>query len=231
MSERYLITGASRGIGRAIAELLATDDVVLLLHGRDTAALESVCSKVEEEGATAVPMVAELADIAGVDQIVKAAGSEPLTALINNAGIAYITKVPDITLEEWNRTFAVNVTAPFLLTQKLLPLMSKGSSILNILSTASHKGYPEWASYCMSKFALDGFAQSLREEVRPQGIRVINIYPGAVNTDIWNDLPGDWPLEKMMGPEEIAQAVVFALRRPSNILVDSLTIGNSVGSF
>ncbi len=122
---RYFITGASRGIGRAIAEKLAQPETTLLLHGRDRKALTETCRRIEA---------------------------------INNAGIAVVKPFDSISLEEWERTLAVNVTAPFLLTQKLTAKMKAGSSVVNILSIAAKTGFPNWSSYCMSKFALEGLS-------------------------------------------------------------------------
>ncbi len=131
--------------------------------------------------------------------------------MINNAGVAVVKPLDQITLQEWQTIFAVNVTAPFLLTQRLLPMMPSGASIVNILSVTAKTGFPSWSAYCMSKFALEGFSQSVREEVRPRGIRVLNIYPAATNTEIWNAVEGEWPREQMMLPEEIGDAVAYAL--------------------
>ncbi len=82
----------------------------------------------------------------------------------------------------------------------------------------------------MSKYALRGFSETLREELRPRGIRVINIFPGAVATDIWNDVPGDWPRDKMMKAEEVAKAVAFAVSCPPNLLIEDITLGSLSGS-
>ena len=82
----------------------------------------------------------------------------------------------------------------------------------------------------MSKFALDGFMRSVREETRTKGIRVINIYPAATSTEIWKRVPGDWPKDKMMSPEQIAQAVSYALSRPASVLIEDITLGSISGS-
>jgi NAD(P)-dependent dehydrogenase (short-subunit alcohol dehydrogenase family) len=82
----------------------------------------------------------------------------------------------------------------------------------------------------MSKFAFDGFAQSIREELRPRGIRVLNIYPAATDTEIWQPIEGDWPRERMMSPNEIAEAVAFMLSRPGDVAVEGITLTNTSGS-
>lgn len=228
--KRIFITGASRGIGRAIAEKLAAPDVTLFLHGRDGAALAVTHKAVVANGAAAHDLLYDLADSAQVSAMADAIGTEPLDGLIHNAGIAVVKPLESVSLDEWLATLAVNVTAPFLLSQKLAARMPTGSSIVNILSIAAKTGFPGWSAYCMSKFALEGFSQSIREELRPRGIRVINIYPGATATEIWNNADGDWPTEKMMSPLEIAEAVNYALSRPPNVAVENLRVTNAAGA-
>ena len=162
--KRYLITGASRGIGRAIAEKLAAPDVALLLHGRDTVALAEVCKSVNPLCGRVVRLIHDLAVASGVCDLIAAVGSDPLDLLVNNAGIAVVKPFGEITPVEWEQTLGVNVTAPFLLTQRFAPEMPPGSSIVNILSIAAKTGFANWSAYCMSKFALEGFSQSVREE-------------------------------------------------------------------
>ena len=228
--KRYLITGASRGIGRAIAEKLAGPEVTLLLHGRDAEALSQTCRSVEAKSGKAVQLLHDLRDPGAIQKMVDEIGGAALDGLINNAGIAIVKPLADVTLEEWQSTLAVNVTAPFLLTQKLLPIMPAGSSIVNILSIAAKTGFPNWSAYCMSKFALEGFSQSVREELRGRGIRVLNVYPAATSTEIWNGVEGEWPREKMLSPEEIGDAIAYALSRPSEVAVENIHLQNVGGA-
>ena len=228
--KRVLITGASRGIGRAIAQKLAAPDMALLLHGRDRNALNETCRMVEGKGARTIPFLYELADHSQIAKLIEAIGSDPLDVLINNAGIAIVKPVDSISVDEWNKSLAVNVTAPFLLTQKLSPKMKAGASVVNILSIAAKTGFANWSSYCMSKFAFEGFSQSIREELRPRGIRVLNIYPAATSTEIWRTVEGDWPRDKMMSPDEIAEAVAYALSRPGDISVENITVAKTSGA-
>ena len=228
--KRYLITGANRGIGRAIAEKLAAPETTLLLHGRDQAALAQTCRSAEAKGSRTISLRYDLAHKSQIEKLIEEIGAESLDAFVNNAGIAIVKPLGAISVEEWNKTLAVNVTAPFLLTQKLSANMKTGASIVNILSIAAKSGFANWSSYCMSKFALEGFSQSIREELRPRGIRVLNIYPAATDTEIWNPVEGDWPREKMMSPGEIAEAVSYALSRPSDIAVENITLTKTSGS-
>ena len=228
--KRILITGASRGIGRAIAEKLAAPDVTLLLHGRDTVALAETCKSVQPQCAGVIKLIHDLATEKGVSNLISAVGGDPLDVLINNAGIAVVKPFREITLDEWNQTLGVNVTAPFLLMQRFAGQMPPGSSIVNILSIAAKTAFANWSAYCMSKFALEGFSQSVRDELRERRIRVLNIYPAATNTEIWDDVTGDWPREKMISAEEVASAVAYALSRPDNVAVENITLSNAAGN-
>src|SRR5437879_8335814 len=206
---RILITGASRGIGRAIAEKLAESDVTLLLHGRDTVALAETCKAVQSRCAGVVKLIHDLATEKGVSSLISQVGSDPLDVLVNNAGIAVVKPFREITPAEWQQTLGVNVTAPFLLLQRFAGQMPPGSSIVNILSIAAKTGFANWSAYCMSKFALEGFYQSVRQEFREHKIRVINIYPAATDTDIWNRIDGDWPRQRMISADQVASAVAY----------------------
>ena len=228
--KRYLITGASRGIGRAIAEKLAAKDVELLLHGRDTVALGQTRKAVESQCAKVTLLVHDLASQHGVADLIAEVGKERIDLLVNNAGVAVVKPFQEITPIEWEQTVGVNITAPFMLTQHFAPRMPPGSSIVNILSVAAKRGFPNWSAYCMSKFALEGFSQCLREELRDRKIRVINIYPAATATEIWDQIEGKWPREKMMSATQVADAVAFVLARPTDTLVENITLSSLAGN-
>jgi len=228
--KRILITGASRGIGRAIAEKLAGPEVTLLLHGRDTVALAETCKAVQSQCAGVVKLIHDLATEKGVANLISQVGNDPLDVLVNNAGIAVVKPFREITFEEWRQTIGVNVTAPFLLMQRFTGQMRPGSSIVNILSVAAKTAFPNWSAYCMSKFALEGLSQSIRQELREHCIRVINIYPAATDTEIWDDVAGEWPRDKMISAEQVADAVAYALSRPAEVAVENITLSNAAGN-
>jgi short-subunit dehydrogenase len=227
--KRYLITGASRGIGRAIAEKLAAPDVTLLLHGRDTVALADVCKSLKPNCTNIVRLIHDLAVSSGVSDLIAQVGKDPIDLLVNNAGIAVVKPFGEITSVEWEQTLGVNVTAPFLLTQRFAPRMSPGSSVVNILSVAAKTIFPNWSAYCMSKFALEGFSRCVREELRDRKIRVINVYPAATDTDIWSQVEGQWARDRMMSATQVADAVAFALARPTDTLVENITLSSLAG--
>ncbi len=228
--KRYLITGASRGIGRAIALRLAAPDLQLLLHGRDTVALAETCRAIEGQGLPAVKLVHDLATIRGVEDLIAQVGHEPIDLLVNNAGVAVVKPFNEITREEWTQTIGVNLTAAFFLMQHFAPCMRPGSSIVNILSVAAKNAYPNWSIYCASKFALDGLTAAIREELRPRKVRVLNIYPAATDTEIWNTVSGDWPRAQMMSAADVAEAVAYAINQPSAVAIENITLASVSGT-
>jgi short-subunit dehydrogenase len=228
--KRYLITGASRGIGRAIAEKVAAEDVTLLLHGRDTVALAETRKGVEAHCSKVILLIHDLATSAGVSDLIAEVGAQPIDLLVNNAGVAIVKPFGEITQIEWEQTVGVNITAPFMLTQHFAPRMPPGSSVVNILSIAAKTGFANWSAYCMSKFALEGFSQAVREELREHKIRVINIYPAATDTNIWSSVEGNWPREKMISPNDVASAVAYALSQPAEVALENISLSNLTGN-
>ena len=228
--KRILITGASRGIGRAITERLAAPDVELLLHGRDNVALAEVCELVKPKSRDVVKLVYDLATKSGVCRLIDTVGSVPLDVLINNAGVAVVKPYTEVTEVEWDQTIGVSLTAPFMLIQYFAPRMKPGSTIVNMLSIAAKTAWPNWSVYCASKFALDGMSMAIREELREHKVRAINVYPAATDTDIWTQVEGQWPRQRMMSATQIADAVAFALARPTDTLVESITLSSLVGN-
>ena len=229
MSERIVVTGSSRGIGRAIAERLAAPGRELILHGRDAAALALAEASVVSRGAAARTVRGDLAKHDTIRHLVAAVGANTLAAVVNNAGGAVVKPVEALSRAEWEESLGVGVTAPFLLVQALLPRLAPGSSIVNVMSVAARRGFSGWSAYCAAKFALEGFAQALREELRGRGVRVVNVYPAATNTALWDGVAGAWPRERMIAPAEVAEAVAYALSRPPGVLVESVEVGDVSG--
>ena len=227
--ERILVTGSSRGIGRAIAERLAGPGRELILHGRDVSALAVVEASVVARGGSAHTVRGDLTKHETIKRLAAAVGDATLTALINNAGGAVVKPLEAISRVEWEESLGVGVTAPFLLAQSLLPRLAPGSSIVNVMSVAARRGFAGWSAYCAAKFALEGLAQALREELRGRGVRVINVYPSATDTGLWDGVPGAWPRERMIVPSEVAEAVAYALSRPAGVLVESVEVGDLSG--
>ena len=220
-----LITGASRGIGRAIAIRFSAPDTTLYLTGRDAKGLGETGNQVKSKGGNPIAIVADLSSPEEVEKVISELSGQHLDLLVNNAGMAVVKPFQQLSQNDWDKTLAVNLTAPFLLTKMLSPEMPEGSSIVNILSIAAKTGFPNWSSYCASKFGMEGLTQSIREELRPRGIRVTNIYPGRVDTSIWKGVPGEWPQETMIKAEDVAGAVYYAYSQPPGVQIKEIELG------
>lgn len=218
-----LITGASRGIGRAIALRLAADGRPLALLARTESALRNVAAEAEASGADAVPI---LCDVADPDQVAAAVARVrdrlgPIRIVVNNAGIFLDRPMQETRLEQWERVLRVNLTAPFLVTKAAWPDMTRagGGVVVNIASKAAIQGYAGQSAYCAGKAGLLGWARALAIEGRPHNIRVHNICPGGVATEFIAGTPLAERLagQVMLQPDDIAEAVRFCISQPRNV--------------
>ncbi|HTO21745.1 MAG TPA: SDR family oxidoreductase [Spirochaetia bacterium] len=229
-----LVTGASRGIGRAIALELGTRGARLALSARTRADLEAV---EQEVGAGSAPgsvpgprarsFPADLEDPAAPRRLVAEAAAEMgrLDFLVCNAGIAVSVPVQETTLETWDRLMAVNARAVFLLCQAAIPhLAAVSGRIVIITSVVATQGYVNQAAYSASKHAAMGFAKALSREVHPLGIRVHVVAPGGVDTGLAAAMRPDLDRSGLVSPQEVADAVVFLLSQRGNAVVDELAI-------
>jgi NAD(P)-dependent dehydrogenase (short-subunit alcohol dehydrogenase family) len=157
--------------------------------------------------------------------------SRRIDILINNAGIACANLTVDkLSYPVWKDVLATNLDGTFLVTQAALALIPRGGTIVNNLSIAAPRVFAGSAAYNASKHGALGLTNTLREELRPRGIRVIGLFPGATDTEIWKTLWPQAPRKKMMSSETVARAVVNAIVLPSNATVETLEILPSSGT-
>jgi NAD(P)-dependent dehydrogenase (short-subunit alcohol dehydrogenase family) len=231
-NQTALITGATRGIGLAIAKALASQGCNLILTGRDEKALAKVSRELALTKIKTLARPCDVRDPQSIDALFHAVRQKfnRLDILINNAGIAHpnftIDKLP---VELWKDVIDTNLTGMFLITQSALPLMQSGGTIVNNLSIVAHRVFAGSAAYIASKHGALGFTNTLREELRPKGIRVIALMPGATDTEIWNTFWPQAPRQKMMSPATIAEAVVHAIQLPANATIETLEILPTAG--
>jgi 3-oxoacyl-[acyl-carrier protein] reductase len=219
-----LVTGASRGIGRAIAQRLAIDGAMIAIHygGNDGAANETL-QAIEQMGGQAFLVKAELGANGGVDtlfsKLEKALTGRPLDILVNNAAVAPQIALDQTTVEEFDRIFAINVRAPFFIIQRALPLMPDGGRIINISSGVTWFATPATV-YSMTKGALNVLSRSLANSLGSRNITVNTISPGITDTDMNPSIRDKdaKALERVAGmtalgrpgrPADIADAVAF----------------------
>ncbi|MGQ0839551.1 SDR family oxidoreductase [Actinokineospora sp.] len=217
-----LVTGASRGIGAAIARALA-DTHTLLLGGRDLAALQAVADELPD----ARPWPVELTDPAAL--AAATSGLRSLDLLVHSAGVARVGPLTEATAELWRSTYEVNVVAVAELTRLLLPALrlARGHVVL-INSGAGRTAHPGWGPYAASKFALRAYADVLRGEEDAGGLRVTSVYPGRTDTAmqraVRTDEGGDYESERYLRPESVAAAVRTAVTATDDAHVTDLVI-------
>ncbi|RJO76852.1 SDR family oxidoreductase [Nocardia panacis] len=217
---RALITGASRGLGAAIARTLHPD-YELLLGARTPAALAPVLAELP----TATGWPVELTDYSAV--AAATAGIERLDVLIHNAGVADLDTIADSTVDQWRKTLEANLIAVAELTRLLLPaLRTANGHVVLVNSGAGQRANPGWASYAASKFGLRAFADALRQE--EPTLRVTSIYPGRTATDMQRAVHAHesrpYDPTKYLQPETVARAIHQALTTPPDAHPTEITL-------
>ncbi len=228
-----LVTGATRGIGLAIARALAAEGCNLILTARDQSALARASRELASAKIEILARPCDVRDPHSVDALVRSARQQfkRLDILINNAGIAHPNlPVENLPFPVWKDVLETNLGGMFLTTQAALAMMKRGGTIVNNLSIAATRVFAGSAAYNASKHGALGLTNTLREELRPRGIRVIALLPGATDTDIWTTLWPQAPRRKMMASQTVAQAVVEAILLPANATVESLEILPTAGT-
>ncbi|MBV7528619.1 SDR family oxidoreductase [Chitinophaga sp. sic0106] len=228
-----VITGASKGIGRAVAERLAKEGFNVAICARHSAALADAKAGIQAQN-SAVTVLAEQVDMGDKAQVLRFAETVKNTfghvdILVNNAGIF----TPGALYEEaeglLEQLMAVNLYSAYHLTRALLPEMMhhRNGHIFNLCSVASHKAYANGGSYSITKHALLGFSRNLREEMKPYGVRVTSISPGATLTASWDGFEA--PPDRMMPPEDIATVVWTAYTLAKQTVVEDIVLRPVLG--
>lgn len=221
-----IVTGGSRGIGRAICVALAGEGATVVIAARSADTLAEAADLVRRAGGRAEPVVTELADEQSIHNLVRVTQDRlgRLDILINNAGITHSARFEETRTEDLDRCWAINARAPYILCREALPLLRRAEAgfIVNISSVVGVKGYPLQSAYTASKHALRGMSMSLAEELRGTNIRVHVICPGAVDTGMVLDVRHDIKKEELIGPDEIAELVLYLVTHRGNAVVDEL---------
>ncbi len=228
-----LVTGATRGIGLAIARALAAEGCDLIVTGRDQAALNRISRELARKKIHVLAHPSDVRDPHSVDGLFRLIRRQfrRLDIVINNAGIAHANlPVEKLPFPIWKDVLETNLDGMLLVTQAALAIMKRGGTIVNNLSVAANRVFAGSAAYNASKHGALGLTNTLREELRPRGIRVIGVLAGAADTDIWRTLWPEAPRRKMMSPETVARAVVDSILLPANTTVEMLEIRPSAGT-
>ena len=226
------ITGAGRGIGKAISELFAAEGAIIAAAARSEDEIDAVCSDIKSRGGNAMPVVMDLQSEESIKSAVSKVQSElgPIDILINNAAILTLSSIAETSTQAWDDIMSTNMRGLFITCREVLPAMMerKTGRIINIGSLAGRRGYPEQGAYCTSKHALVGFTKVLALETQSYGIRVNMLSPGGVLTDLSSGLRAsrgeseDSP--EWMTSEEVAQAAFYLCNQNGAAVTDELVL-------
>lgn len=238
-----LVTGASRGLGRATAARLAEEGARVIIHyGASRDAADALAAEIRAKGGQADVLGADLSAADGAHKLaeaVKALGITRLDVLVANAGIAEMQPFEQQTVESFDRQFAVNVRAPYFLVQQLLPVLGEGSSVILLSSVVARAAFDGTSAYSATKGAIEVLTRNLAKELGTRGIRVNAIAPGAIDTDMAQDFLGTpesreyvkglQALKRIGQPDDIADAVLL-LASDRSRWIDGRSIEVSGGS-
>lgn len=229
-----IVSGASRGIGAAIARSLSEHQLAVVLLGRNKDRLNKVAQYLQAEGGTAIAFPCDITKPKDVQKLADmiAKTDSKIELLVNNAGISRTGTVEEFSYADWQAVLETNLNGSFLLTKSLLPLIKdQRGQIIFINSVAGKQSFPQWSAYNASKAGLRAFADTLRAEINPRGIRVTSIYPAAVDTPLHDELPYDWDRSKMMRGSDIAEAVLYCYKQAPTVRINEIDLENSAGTF
>lgn len=237
LNRRALITGASTGIGRATALAFANAGFDVALVSRSADKLQALVDEISSTStvqAQSFPM--DLGVIEQVkpqiERILETVG--PVDILVNNAGMGYTGALNQMPLADWCQILNLNVTSVFQCIQAVLPGMRQcsGGMIINVASIAARQAFPDWGAYGISKAAVVALSKAISVEERGHGIRVVTIFPGAVNTPLWDTdtVQADFDRSGMLTPELVANAILQTALLPDGAVVEELTIMPSGGA-
>ena len=234
MPETAVITGASSGVGKSLAIQLSDAGYKVVLAARSEDKLNAIAEEIQKMGGNCLVVPTDVSQPEQINNLKdRTLEYGDVFVVINNAGLGKFCKIEDVTLEDWNRQLDVNLRATFLVSQAFIPGMKrrKKGTLVFMNSVAGKKGYPYSAAYVASKYGMRGLADSLREELREDNIKVISIHPGAVDTPFWDGAGVNFPREEMLDTATLAQSIVHTIQSPGNFTVEELVVRRTAGDF
>jgi 3-oxoacyl-[acyl-carrier protein] reductase len=221
-----LITGASKGIGKATAMALAKSGARTVLVARSEALLKSTVSEISALGQACLFHAADLCEEKAADEIIEktVAGFGGIDILINNAGVGYFNPISDLSTSDWDAMFTLNIRGLFLMTRSCLPhLRAAGESVIvNIASLAGKNAFIGGGGYAATKHAVVGFSRCLMLEERKNGVRVLLMCPGSVDTNFFAGRSKN--TERILKPEDVAESIIHMIKLPQRAMLSEIDI-------
>ena len=223
-----IISGASKGIGRAIALELAKNGVNTILIARSEEELKSLEKEIKIFSAETLSIVCDITNereiLNSIEKGIERFGK--IDFLINNAGTGTFKNIDEVSIEEYDQIMDVNVRATFIFLREFSRIMKtqKSGHIITIASDVSTRTFETGSVYCSSKYAQNALNLAVRKELRPHGVKVSVIYPGIVDTYFNNSIPGSDKMSEYLKPEDIANSVLYILSAPKHVVIDELVI-------
>ena len=223
-----VVTGAGRGIGHATAMALAREGVTVVLAARTRQQLAATAAEIRETGGAALAIPTDVTQDAAVEAMVEQAIAElgRLDILVTAAGVASFGPVSGTKPTDWDGMLAVNLRAVMVTCRAVLPIMirQRRGTIINVASVAAQRAIPGAAVYTATKAGVVGFSRVLAEELRSEGVRVGVLVPGAVDTPLWDAIPGSPDRSRMLRPADVARAAVLMASLPPGAALEELTL-------
>ena len=227
-----VVTGASKGIGKAIAVALADAGAKIVLAARTRQTVEQVAAELRETGADVIAVPTDVTDVDNVQNLIqRTLGTyQNLDILVNNAGSGIFGTVDDFDPSDWDSVINSNLKGVYLCAKYALPhLLQGGGQIINVLSIAAKVAFPASSAYCAAKAGALALTKVLAAEVRDQNIRVTAVLPGSVETPFWDDIPQHPDFEKMLKPEHVANAVLSVCQQPIGMVTEEIVVMPPLG--
>ena len=228
MSDRVaIVTGAGRGIGRAVAEALGHAGFHVVLVARTQEQIDEAAAQIQQSGTKALAIRADVRDPEQVASAVQRALDHfgRIDVLVNNAGTAHLKSIEDTSLEDWHAAVDVNLTAVFLMTRAVWPTLvaAGGGSVINVSSILGKRASANRVAYCATKYGLVGMTESLAKEGYGKNIRVNALCPAEVETALFRSTHPNFPAEHVLQPEDVADMAVF-LASPASAHINGESI-------
>ena len=228
-----IVTGASTGIGRELAIELSNNYFVYLVS-RSITNLNKTKEVILNNKNDCDIIAADITNEESVEKIYNAIHNKNnIELLINNAGIAIFKDISNTSIDDWDKTINVNLRGSFLMTRLAVEIfkLKKTGKIVFINSGAGLKPFKDSSAYVASKYGLRGFASSLREELREYNVKVVSVFPGAVDTPLWDNKNVDKIRQDMMNVNDLCQTIIHSINAPNNCVVEEILIKRNLGDF